>query len=98
LAIRKKVLGSEHPDTASSYNNIGILYRVQGDYEQAFDYFFKAYRVLKLKLNPNHPKLQTVYKNLKLTYEKTPVFTEPFEDWLEKALKSKNVNFPHLSN
>ena len=26
LNIRKKILGEEHPDTAASYNNIGLIY------------------------------------------------------------------------
>ncbi len=35
LAIREKVLGAEHPDTALSFNNLAALYRSQGKYEQA---------------------------------------------------------------
>ena len=31
LAIREKVLGAEHPDTATSLNNLAILLRAQGD-------------------------------------------------------------------
>jgi tetratricopeptide (TPR) repeat protein len=35
LAIREKVLGEEHPDTAMSLNNLaGLLYE-QGSYEEA---------------------------------------------------------------
>ncbi len=32
LNISKKILGDEHPDTASSYNNLAILYKAQGEY------------------------------------------------------------------
>ena len=35
LAIRERVLGAEHPDTASSLNNLAILYAKQGKYEKA---------------------------------------------------------------
>jgi hypothetical protein len=35
LAIREKVLGAEHPDTAMSLNNLAELLRSQGDYAGA---------------------------------------------------------------
>jgi len=37
LAIREKVLGTEHPDTAQSLNNLAELYRAQGRYGEAAD-------------------------------------------------------------
>jgi tetratricopeptide (TPR) repeat protein len=33
LEIQLKVLGPDHPDTATSYNNIGAVYDAKGDYE-----------------------------------------------------------------
>ena len=35
LEIRVGLLGEKHPDTAESYNNLGELYRVIGDYGKA---------------------------------------------------------------
>ena len=35
LALREKVLGSEHPDVAQSLNNLAELYRAQGRYADA---------------------------------------------------------------
>ncbi|MEH2957840.1 tetratricopeptide repeat protein, partial [Candidatus Merdisoma sp. JLR.KK006] len=35
LQIRKKVLGEEHPDTATVYNNLALLYGKQGEYRKA---------------------------------------------------------------
>jgi tetratricopeptide (TPR) repeat protein len=35
LKISKKVLGEEHPDTATSYNNLALLYESMGAYEKA---------------------------------------------------------------
>ena len=33
--LRRRVLGLEHPDTLTSDNNLGQLYRQQGNYAQA---------------------------------------------------------------
>ena len=35
LPIREKMLGTEHPDTAETYNNVALVYYHQGDYEKA---------------------------------------------------------------
>jgi tetratricopeptide (TPR) repeat protein len=35
LAIREKALGRDHPDVASSLNNLAALYRNQGRYADA---------------------------------------------------------------
>ena len=35
LRIRQKVLGPEHPDTATSLNNLASLYRAMGEYAKA---------------------------------------------------------------
>jgi hypothetical protein len=35
LKSREKVLGPEHPDTLTSINNLAIVLRIQGKYEEA---------------------------------------------------------------
>jgi hypothetical protein len=42
LAIREKVLGNEHPDTAESYNNIGAVMLAVGDDVGVLDMLNKA--------------------------------------------------------
>ena len=60
LAICEKVLGTEHPSTAQSYNNIGITYYKQGNTDKALEYLGKALAIFKKKLGDNHPDtLQT---------------------------------------
>ena len=58
MAIRERVLGPEHPDTATTYNNIASVYYDQGDYKRALEYFDLA--VFKLKLGINHSNTQIV--------------------------------------
>ena len=54
LVISETSLGTEHPDTATSYNNIGWVYRAQGNYTTALDYYTKAYQIRKNKLGEDH--------------------------------------------
>ena len=42
LDMRKKLLGAEHPDVASSLNNLALLYKSQGRYTEAEALFIQA--------------------------------------------------------
>ena len=42
LAIREKALGPEHPDTATSLNNLALLYQATGAYAQAEPLYKRA--------------------------------------------------------
>ena len=44
LRIRQKVLGLEHPDTATSLNNLAALYWAMGEYAKAEPLFQEALR------------------------------------------------------
>ena len=47
LAIRKKVLGEEHPSVATSLNNLGLLYNNQGKYDEAEKMYKEALAIHK---------------------------------------------------
>ena len=64
LAIREKVLGLEHPSTATSYNNIGGVYHDLDDYDKALEYFFKALTIDEKVLGPEHPNTKVVRENI----------------------------------
>jgi tetratricopeptide (TPR) repeat protein len=64
------VLGLEHPDTATSYNNIGGVYASQGDYPKALEYYLKALAILENKLGKDHPYTQTVWNNIEIIKSK----------------------------
>ncbi|MBF0496957.1 MAG: CHAT domain-containing protein, partial [Deltaproteobacteria bacterium] len=68
LSIRLKVRGSEHPDTATSYNNIGSVYDHMGDYPKALDNFQKALAIYFKVLGPEDPNTATSYNNIGLVY------------------------------
>jgi preprotein translocase subunit SecA/nephrocystin-3 len=42
LADRERTLGTDHQDTATSYNNIGVTYESMGDYSKAQEYHQKT--------------------------------------------------------
>ena len=55
LAIRERVLGPEHPDTAQSLNNLGYLLGSQGDLAGARPYYERALAIWERVLGPEHP-------------------------------------------
>jgi tetratricopeptide (TPR) repeat protein len=70
LEIFEKVLGKEHPYTATSYNNIGEVYRTQGDYTKALEYYFKALAIVEKVLGPNHTYARITRENIEICQSK----------------------------
>ena len=50
------VLGPEHPDTALSLNNLGVLCYHEGDRAAAVGYIRRALAIWERVLGPNHPQ------------------------------------------
>ena len=46
LHIKVKVFGPDHPDTALSYCNIGIVYKEMDECEKALEYFHKNLEII----------------------------------------------------
>jgi CHAT domain-containing protein/Tfp pilus assembly protein PilF len=76
LAIRKKVLGDNHPDTATSLNNLAELYRVQGRYSEAEPLYKQALAIIKQQLGDNHPSTATSLNNLAFLYQSQGRYSE----------------------
>ena len=55
ILIREKVLGSEHPDVASSLNNLAALYDNQRRYDVAEPLFERALSIREKVLGSEHP-------------------------------------------
>ena len=64
LAIKLKKLGPEHPDVATSYNNMAYVYKAKKDLAKAKEYWEKAYAICLKKLGPNHPTTKRVKAQL----------------------------------
>ncbi|MFM7314799.1 MAG: CHAT domain-containing protein, partial [Cyanobium sp.] len=69
LAIVEKVLGAEHPDTATSLNTLAELYRAQGRYGEAEPLYKRSLAISEKVLGAEHPLTATSLSNLAGLYE-----------------------------
>ena len=63
LHIRETQLGANHPDTASSLNNLAALYRAMGRYSDAEPLYLRTLEIWTKSLGENHPNTQTAWGN-----------------------------------
>ncbi len=68
------------------YNNLAGLYRSQGDYQKAEEFYLKALKIREEVLGTNHPDTATTYNNLALLYRSQGDYQKAEEFYL-KALK-----------
>ena len=52
-----------HPDTASSFNNLAVLYKTQGKYAEAEPLYQRALAISEQQLGWEHPQTQQFLKN-----------------------------------
>ncbi len=57
-------MGPDHPDTATSLNNLAELYKSQGKYIEAEPLYQRAIAIDEKALGPEHPGLATDLNNL----------------------------------
>ncbi|MDO8721860.1 MAG: CHAT domain-containing protein [Syntrophales bacterium] len=63
-AIREKVLGPEHSDTAASLNSLALLYDTIGAYDKAEPLYRRSLTIYEKDMGPEHPDTATVLNNL----------------------------------
>jgi tetratricopeptide (TPR) repeat protein len=97
LAIREKVLGPEHPDTAQSLNDFATLLRLEGNRVGAQPLLERALAIREKVLGPEHPDTAQSLNNLGLFLleGRDTVRARPF---LERALaiRGKVLGPEHL--
>lgn len=71
LALRRRALGHEHPDTLTAEERLAMVYRFQGKYSVAQDVLERVIQDQRRILGPEHPdtlrsvgNLANVYRNL----------------------------------
>jgi tetratricopeptide (TPR) repeat protein len=64
IEIGEKVLGKDHPNVATWYNNLALLLKVQGKYDQADPLYRRAIEINEKVLGKDHPTVATNYNNL----------------------------------
>jgi len=64
LAIKEKALGPEHPETATSLNNLALLLWEQGDYSAPRPLYERTLAIYDKALGPEHPSTAMSLNNL----------------------------------
>ena len=54
----------DHPNLATSYNNVGGAWGDLGDHRKELEFFQKALAIREKVLPPDHPDLATSYNNV----------------------------------
>jgi hypothetical protein len=68
LAVRRRVLGEEHPSTLLSMNNLAVAYRAGKRYDDAEGLFARTLEARRRLLGPEHPDTLTSASNLATLY------------------------------
>jgi tetratricopeptide (TPR) repeat protein len=62
--IYEKVLGKEHLNTATTYNDMAIVFHAQGEYDKALEYYNYALPISEKVLGKEHPNTANIYNNM----------------------------------
>ncbi|MDZ8227763.1 tetratricopeptide repeat protein, partial [Nostoc sp. ChiVER01] len=76
LALRRQLLGDEHPNVATSLNNLANLYYSQGRYSEAEPLFIQALVLRRQLLGDEHPDVATSLNNLANLYNSQGRYSE----------------------
>jgi len=76
LALKRKLLGQEHPDVATSLNNLAGLYESQGRYSEAEPLHSQALALRRKLLGEEHLDVASSLNNLGLFYNSQGKYSE----------------------
>jgi CHAT domain-containing protein/Tfp pilus assembly protein PilF len=68
VELAQKTVGADHPETATSLNNLAFLYESQGQYAKAEPLFLRAQAILEKALGADHPDTASSLNNLATLY------------------------------
>lgn len=100
LAIREKILGTEHHYTADSYNNIGVVYDHLHDNSNALEYHKKALTIYEKTFGKTHLATADSYNNIGSIYDNQNNYAKALK-YYSKALtiykKCWGIDDPHTA-
>ena len=79
LKIKEEILGEGHPSTATTYNNIAVVYDAQGNYGEALEFYRKDLEIREKVLGLEHPSTATTYNNIAGVYKAQGNYGEALE-------------------
>jgi eukaryotic-like serine/threonine-protein kinase len=91
LALRKKLLGSEHPDVATSLNNLGNVVRQQGKFAEAETLYRQALAMRQKLLGSEHADVAGVLNNLATVLWERGKFAEAESRYREALAMQKKL-------
>src|SRR5581483_7017670 len=71
LEIYRQVLGEDHPNVATSLNNLAALYQAMGSYDRALPLCQQALEVRRRVLGEDHPNVAISLNNLSFLFAAT---------------------------
>ena len=83
IAMSEDLYGEEHPHTANSYNNIGWVYCLRGDYPKALEYSQKSLEICGRVLGEEHRNTANSYDNIGRIYSGLGDYTKALEYYQE---------------
>jgi len=86
LAINRRVLGEENPETVTNINNMGFLLQKMGDYKAARPYYEKALEIRKKRLGEGHPSTAASLNNMGMLLQDVGDYINA-KIYLEQALE-----------
>ncbi|MBD2297543.1 tetratricopeptide repeat protein [Nostoc sp. FACHB-190] len=96
LALRRKLLGEEHPDVALSLNNLALLYNSQGRYSEAEPLFIQALALRRKLLGEEHSNVASSLSNLANLYHSQGRYSEAEPLYIQAlALRRKLLGEEH---
>jgi len=76
LTLARQIWGEEHPNIATSLNNLAYLYNSQGRYAEALPLYQQALEMRKRLFAGDHPDVATSLNNLASLYESQGRYAE----------------------
>ena len=101
LNIELKTLGDEHPDVATSYNNIGSIWDSKGEYDKALGFYQKCLDIRLKTLGDEHPDVATSYNNIGLTWDSKGEYDKAlgfYQKCLDIRLKTLGDEHPDVAD
>ncbi len=98
IALSEELYGKDSTDTATSYNNIGLVYWKLGEYDKALEYYFKALKIKEKVLGIEHTSTATTYNNIGTVYDDKGEYDKALEYHLKAlAIREKVLGADHPS-
>jgi tetratricopeptide (TPR) repeat protein len=92
LTVAENTFGSNHPNFATSLNNLAAVYQAQGKYAQAEPLHKRALKIREKAFGPEHPDVGQSLKNLAAVYQAQGRYAEA-EPLYKRALKIREKAF-----